>query len=479
MSMSTALLLLTTLVLAVSIAVVRNRRITADTLKRLQAAQVSDALTQSIADSATRRTQPAKRALPPCSQSSTGPMVVSPVSPDSSAPGFSRTTPTLLSCPPQAYNIEPYEGTFGFASFPTRRIIRPRIARRSETYLAWQHAMHHYGLALHAARVTQACFVHGTFVGNDPFSILRALQGLSPKLHQSVEPMIGAMMKKAGDFVAQDAGNFSHRWVQRFQTATEVPSSLFVWSSENTHAARLVGAIQLAKHLTSTVCVNKPEADPRILLIGHSHAAQVFSILLQLIYAVDHSSVLLKVASILGEDIEALGRQLEQLRPFEIDVVTLGAPVRYGWPKPIWPRLLHIINHRGDTPQAGSWEGLLTTRDGDYLQQLGVAGSDLPAFTADLRTINLTLDDVLGPGWHPKRWFENLQYRRRIHQGGFTLLVNYQDHSSIGLPNCISTNFGHAIYTRWNTMRYLTYLIQKHLYPKSPVPAAHRAHTHH
>ena len=324
--------------------------------------------------------------------------------------------------------------------------------------------MAEHGLAISDAGVAEVTFVHGTFIGNDPFSMLSTIQSLSPKLHHTLEAPLGLAIKRAGDFVIRDAGNFDRIWIDRFQQSTSLPSSMFVWSSENTHAARLSASIRLAEHLSRRVTSESIPKGARILLIGHSHAGQVFALFLQLLYAVSHTNSLLRVASVLGENISLFCQHLEHLRSISLDIVTLGTPVRYGWPKPAWPRILHIVNHRGAHPIGGSMDGIMTTRDGDYLQQFGIIGSDLPAPTAELRTLNSELDQVLGPGCQPQKWVESLSHRKRVHLGGHTLLVDYRDHSSLGLPNFITTNFGHAIYTRRHTMEFLVALIRQYLY---------------
>ena len=392
----------------------------------------------------------------------------------SSAPFLGVSTPfestttqqgARLACPPQRYDIPPSEGDYVFGDFEPHGGEHARRALTASPREYWRPAMRAHGHVMRAAGVVEATFVHGTFVGTDPFSMLRALHGLSPRLFHALELPIGAAVKRAGDFVARDAGNFDRRWIHLFQGAVEIPSSLFVWSSENTHAARLLGAVRLAEHLNDKLKALSLSTRPaRVLLVGHSHAAQVFALLLQLIHEVSHAETLVRVASVLGEDIDTLLYRIEYLRRFELDVVTLGAPVRYGWPIKAQPRLLHIINHRGDSPDGGRFDGLMSTRDGDYLQQFGVAGSDLPALTAELRTLNAELDLVLGPGCAPQKWIENLRHRRRVHQGGCTYLVDYKDASSMGLPNCLATNFGHAIYTRRHAMEFLVSLICQRFY---------------
>jgi hypothetical protein len=315
---------------------------------------------------------------------------------------------------------------------------------------SWQREMRGLGDALRHAAVADVAFVHGTFVGTDPFSVVDAL---SPRLDHSVSERFRRLWKSAANQLSRDRGNFQPGYVQLFERATGVPSSLFVWSSENTHAARLRAACQLAQHLLARLDARSPSASARLLLVGHSHAGQIFALLLQLLSRCAHAPELVRAADDLGEDVDWLTLHLRRLARHPIDVVTLGTPVRYGWPTATDGRLLHIINHRGPEPRAGRIDGVFTTRDGDYIQQWGVAGSDLPAATPRLQAINRRLDDVLGSGHAPSQWLKNLEHRRRIHDHGVNLLVDYGD-ASLRSPNCLATNFGHAVYTRRSTLRF-------------------------
>ena len=255
--------------------------------------------------------------------------------------------------------------------------------------------------------------------------------------------------------------------MELFGAATRLPCSLFVWSSENTHTARLSAAVRLVGHLAERFEGHRAsEGGRRALLVGHSHAGQVFALALQLVHAVEHAPLLLDVAERLGEDRDWLSLHLERLRELELEVVTMGTPVRYGWPRESQARLLHIVNHRGAEPVGGRLDGVRSTRDGDYVQQWGVAGSDLPAPSPQLRQLNGILDEALGPGCAPRIWLDNLRHRRRVHHGGHTLLVDYRDDDPRGRPNFLATNFGHSVYTRRRSMEFLTAAIAGAL----PVP---------
>ena len=382
--------------------------------------------------------------------------------------GDSESEPPPRGCPPcpaQPYAEVPPPHTSRRIVFQSSLDMHNVSCRFEDQPPRWRRAMRTHGRVLQEAGVAEVTFVHGTFLGTDPFYLVRALKKMSPRWQFHIERNLGSALKRASDALARDSGNFDRRWIRLFETSTRIPSSLYVWSSDNTHIARLSAACRLAQHLVTRLEALPRESPPRALLVGHSHAGQVFALLLQLLYAVPHAKLLHRTLRRLGEDSDWLAFNLDLLRKWKLDVVTLGTPVRYGWPKPAHPRLLHIVNHRGATNIAGSMDGFTTTRDGDYIQQWGIAGSDLPAPTARLRDFNTELDEVLGCGYGPRVWIENLRHRRRVHHGGQTLLVDYLDNSKTGKANFVSTHFGHAIYTRRHTMEFLIRTTIRQLYP--------------
>jgi len=364
-----------------------------------------------------------------------------------------RALKARVECPPQRYDAGPAADSFRFVRFGVADPVHPTSNRLEDQPDAWRKRMRARGERMADAGVGEVTFVHGTFVGTDPFSLIDGLQRLSPRLDAGIRDRLGMWLKGASDQITKDRGNFHRAYTDLFQDATKLPSSLFVWSSENTHAARLRAAVQLAHHVVGKLDA-LPDPNPtRVLLAGHSHAGQVFALLLQLITECRHASELVRLAGRLGEDEDWLVLHLQRLKRARLDVVTFGTPVRYGWPRAAHGRLLHIVNHRGDEPLGGRLDGVPTTRDGDYIQQWGIAGSDIPATSATLREINRELDQLLGAGHAPGAWLENLEHRKRVHDGGETLLVDYRDGPSKS-PNFLQTNFGHAVYTRRSTMAF-------------------------
>src|SRR5207302_7932185 len=68
-----------------------------------------------------------------------------------------------------------------------------------------------------------------------------------------------------------------------------------------------------------------------------------------------------------------------------LDFVTFGTPIRYGWDAGGYGRLLHIVNHRPTdclpphrAPFPPREPDVRIAKDGDYVQQLGIAGTNFP-----------------------------------------------------------------------------------------------------
>lgn len=375
-------------------------------------------------------------------------------------------------CPPQPYPLDP-------TARPMGTVIRETLARSGpspavswhfeDQPVLWREAMAALGKRLETWGVAHVALVHGTFVGDDPFSILAVVRSLVPGLRPETDQILTNLARSASRQVLRDHGNFLPEYAELLGRglASTVRVDRFSWSAGNHHLARLEAAFALAEYLDASVAIGRGRSrfGPRILLVGHSHAGQVFALFVQLLAQVEHVPELLAVAEERGVDVPRLRGQLERLRQAAFDVVTLGTPPRYGWPS--WPgyRLVHLINHRGSTLSAGSIRGILHTVDGDYIQQWGIAGSDLPATDPEVRRLNVRLDRVLGVGVDAKAWRANVRAGVRVPAAGTTLLVDYRDGSRLR-PNAIETFFGHAVYTRKQVLLFNFERIAEQLYPE-------------
>jgi hypothetical protein len=160
------------------------------------------------------------------------------------------------------------------------------------------------------------------------------------------------------------------------------------------------------------------------------------------------------------------------LRGLALDVITFGTPVRYGWDTGGFNNLLHIINHRPHpkkpehvAPYPPRFGKLLLGAEGDFIQHIGIAGTNLPpipiawrTFLADRRLGKLFQRDLA------REWLRTrLRRGVRIHHEGTTLLMDYADPARSPHRHL----FGHAPYTRSRWMALHCELIAEHFYGKS------------
>lgn len=383
-----------------------------------------------------------------------------------SAERLRLVAPHGLACPPQRLEDLPATGSWAPATLGDPLPVDARSWAFEDQPMDWRRSMASLGTQLRDHRVAEVTLVHGTFVGTDPVALLQALDRI-PGSGLDLRRRLGPMMKASAEHLLQDASNFPASYAALLQAATGVPTSIFHWSSENGHVARLRAAVRLARYLAARTETRPPHA--RTLLVGHSHAGQIFALLLQLRDEVAHAPQLVAIAREIGEDGDALMEALAVLRRRRVDVVTMGTPVRYGWTEAAGPQLLHLVNHRGEGPTVPDLprglQRMLTTADGDYIQLLGIAGSDLPSADPGTRALEDLLDEPLGPGWAPRAWLEGVRHGRRVPEGGFTWLVDYGDASESGRANLIQTGLGHAIYTRRTTMAFWLERAAERFYP--------------
>jgi hypothetical protein len=138
---------------------------------------------------------------------------------------------------------------------------------------------------------------------------------------------------------------------------------------------------------------------------------------------------------------------------FRLDLVTFGTPVRYGWDMAGCDRLLHFVNHRpcqGLPPHLTMFpptpDRVLSAADGDYVQHLGIAGTNVMpnllsfrSWLADRRLCRLLQGTI-----RARDLWKNLSVGDRVHDAGTTLLVDYGAEKG-GIAEHLA---GHAVYTR-------------------------------
>jgi len=326
--------------------------------------------------------------------------------------------------------------------------------------------MKRVGEVFHGAGVASVHLAHGTFVGSDALGVLAEFARLLPAAGKTM----GRVVKQIVDKLVGEAGNYTLDYARCFEQAIHrsgrprIPVRLFHWSSENHHVGRADGAVRLIGELASWN-LRPPR---RVLLWGHSHAGNVFALVTNLLGG-DRRAVerFFEAAEIyyrwplLGcVDIpvwkrvrEALEGETSPTAGVPLDMVTFGTPIRYGWDPAGYSKLLHFVNHRPTqrlpeyrAPFPPKLDDIMTAADGDYVQQLGIAGTNVMpsifaprAWMADKR-LNRVLEGQSRSGGT----LERFQAGAIVPEGGTTLLVDY------GRPEgTIAQHLaGHAVYTR-------------------------------
>jgi hypothetical protein len=353
----------------------------------------------------------------------------------------------------------------GDLAVPDAAAARVAFARHAEEGSPeWRLAMADLGRQMREAGVRLVVFAHGSFVGDDPLAIARFMDDTVPQLPELARKLRG-LTRAHISRVLGDLSNFPPEYVEAFARATGVDAVGFTWSGENHHAARVQGAVRLARFL-ALHGGGALRAGDGVLLVGHSHGGQLFAILSQLVARTRGHEELVAAAGARGEDVGALEEHLTLLRRCSVDVATFGTPPRYGWARTAGFRLLHVVNHRGANAAAPSLRGLLRTRNGDYVHQLGAHGSDFPALTASERALNARLDGLLGEGSNLRVLLRHLSRGLRVSPHGHTVLVDYGD-AGRALPNLLTTGLGHAAYTRRDAMLFHARLVANHFYPSA------------
>ena len=174
-----------------------------------------------------------------------------------------------------------------------------------------------------------------------------------------------------------------------------------------------------------------------------------------------------KLVNIVGLD-EEIYKNIAQLKEdikiidkVYLDLVTFGTPPRYQWGKSKSKdeggnyRLLNVINHRHETV---SILGLLKTKDGDYIQQWGVGGTDTDLVD---REENREIEKIIGREQYYITAGSVLKGDKRHKPNyGKTLLIDNGDEGK----NLKETLLGHGAYTCKEKMLFNTKLIVKEFY---------------
>ena len=157
------------------------------------------------------------------------------------------------------------------------------------------------------------------------------------------------------------------------------------------------------------------------------------------------------------------------LRTAQLDLVTMGTPVRYGWDPEGYANLLHFINHR---PSAGlpehigrfprNTEDILQATGGDVIQQCGIAGTNFapPLWAWRATLADRALGALLQAGIRKRDLLKRLRMGCRVHADGTTLLVDYGPSEG----NIAHHLAGHAVYTRSQWLPFHLQQVADHCY---------------
>lgn len=331
------------------------------------------------------------------------------------------------------------------------------------------------GRQLRAAGVEAIVLVHGTFVGDDTWGVHHGLDRFLPRFSNWSR----RSSKRLADWFMQDITNYPPDYVETLRAAINEPDQppiavqSFIWSGMNNHIGRLVGAIELIDSLRQAQVAR----GKRILVWGHSHAGNVMALLTNLLGA-DRAELqrLRDTASVYYRNanprwsrvLDGLMQNERPLADVSLDLVTFGTPIRYGWDSDGYGQLLHFVNHHPfdkrrpyRTRPPRNLTDLLTGHDGDYVQQLGIAGSNLVLpfvlrnFVADRR-----LSKMLAQEHRCFQVWRKVRQGMRVADEGKTLLVAYPREPSRWIDHFM----GHGPYTLKKWMLFNAEEMVKQLY---------------
>lgn len=284
------------------------------------------------------------------------------------------------------------------------------------------------GETLRRLRVRHWLLVHGTFVGDDPFGLAAKLEEMTESVTPMLRPLVQKMAMESwgrvlrginqrfGDKVMGETGSYRDDYLDDARgllQSDEINVERFDWSSGNDHFARADAAVKLFNRLAG---LSMDPGRDRLLLWGHSHAGNVFALLTNLL-ANDREAIaaFFAAAGRLGEERADWKMAAERLASASsphplakaLSLVTFGTPVRYGWDRDGYARLLHVVQHR---PASGLAEWLakpalpqtldeiLGAKYGDWMQSLGIAGTDLRPMDREIRESHRALGELLEAG---------------------------------------------------------------------------------
>lgn len=325
------------------------------------------------------------------------------------------------------------------------------------------------GETLHAAGVRAVYLVHGTFAGTDALGLIRATTWLLPDARQALyrrrKELADALLGEMGNYTPEYAALFEASLASNPSVRSPISVRRFHWSSENHHLGRADAAVRLLDGLNRLA---EDGTSGRVLLWGHSHAGNVFAVLTNLLacdaetleqfFTAARTFYRMPLFGMIDaphwERAHDLLRQRRRpIDNLQLDMVTFGTPIRYGWDTAGCAKLLHFVNHRPApdlpdylAPFPPTPADIVHARHGDYLQQLAIAGTNMaPGFLEPRSWLaDARLGRLVQSGIRRHDLWRNLAHGMRVPEEGTTLLVDYGD-SDGGLARHLA---GHGVYTR-------------------------------
>jgi hypothetical protein len=317
---------------------------------------------------------------------------------------------------------------------------------------------------LRSAAVVEIKLIHGTFAGNDISGLMRILSGVSPRLSSAMMDL----SKQWFDQLAGEVGNFTDAYVDLLsqlvnaEAQTQIRVSRVHWSGENHHLGRALGVVSLLDEIFA----GEWSDDDRLLLLVHSHGGNLVAMMSLLLggsrraredflgaidghrkYIADHENLpdWERVQSNLLDD-----NRLSILP--HIDVVTFGTPLRYRWDTSVCENLMHVVQHRplneedeAKSEMPGSIGDVIDAAGGDYVQHMGIAGTDFPhpPVAWEMRQCEQALGRMFEPNMRRRDLIKHLSHGYRVSLDGKTFLVDY----AATTDDLNQKLFGHGVYT--------------------------------
>lgn len=355
---------------------------------------------------------------------------------------------------------------------------------------------------LHRAGVRRVYLVHGTFAGDDGLGLIRNLAWVWPEWGRQLR----AQRKRLFDQLLGDAGNFTERFAEELEAALRTPGSdpphsesrsadraesnddsgadipvrRWNWSSENHHVARAAAAVRLIRTLDDEV------PNGRVLLWGHSHGGNVLAIVTNLLGASRESLAAFFAATapysrclppserFAWRRVAVMLEHGQLADRWKLDIATFGTPIRYGWDTGACDHLLHFVNHRpldvAHPARAAlpmSPAEVLGARGGDYIQQIGIAGTNFPPSFLEWTTwrTERRLQRLLQGKLRKRDLPTRLAAGKRVHADGHSLLVDYYRTANGRPSDRVDPLAGHAVYTRLEWLPFHLAEIATRFYP--------------